>query len=192
VLVNASAVGYYGDRGHQVLDEHSGPGRGFLAELCADWEEATAPATAAAIRVVLLRTGIVLGHGGPLFKRLIPAFRVGFGGRLGDGTQYQSWITLTDELRAIAHTIDSDVAGPVNLTAPEPVTNAELTRAIGRAMRRPSVMVVPRAAVSLALGRIGAEDLLASQRAHPARLLADGFTFEHPSLSDAMAAIFGS
>lgn len=190
VFVVASAVGYYGDRGAQVLDEDSGPGGGFLAELCVAWEDAAEPARAAGVRVVPIRTGIVLGHGGSLFKRLVPAFRFGVGGKLGDGTQYQSWISHADHARAVAFLLAGDLEGPVNLTAPEPVTNAELTRAMGRAMHRPSFMAVPRAAIRLALGRELADELLASQRALPARLTGAGFRFEHDVIDAALASMF--
>lgn len=189
VLINASAVGYYGDRGTQILDEDSGPGSGFLADLCRAWEAAVAPAADAGVRTVSIRTGIVLGLGGPLFKRLLPAFKLFVGGRLGDGTQYQSWIALEDHARAVAHLLDSGVAGAVNLTAPAPVTNAELVRAIGRRLHRPSFMVVPRFAMRLVLGRELADDLLGSQRALPKRLEASGFGFAHPELEGALASI---
>lgn len=189
VLISGSATGYYGHRDTQILDESSGPGRGFLADLCRDWERATEPAAAAGIRVVTIRTGIVLGRGGALFAKLEPIFRLGLGGRLGDGTQYQSWISLDDHVAAVRWLLRNDVQGPVNLTAPEPVTNAELTRALGAALRRPTFMAVPRIAIAALLGRELAEYLLGSQRVLPRRLLAGGFTFAHARVEEALGAI---
>lgn len=189
-LVSASAIGWYGDRGDEVLTEESTSGTGFLAEVCRRWEAATEPASQAGIRVVLARTGIVLDRrGGALRRQLLP-FRLGLGGPLGSGRQWVSWITLADEVSALIHLVgQGDLAGPVNLTAPRPVTAAEFARTLGQAMRRPALLPVPSAAISLALGGERARELvLASQRVRPERLTASGFAFEHPELRSALQA----
>jgi hypothetical protein len=191
VLVSASAVGYYGNRGAEILTEESGAGAGFLADVCRAWE-AEAEAIDEPLRVVRLRSGIVLtGHGGALARQL-PLFRLGLGGRLGPGRQYVSWITLDDHLAVVRRAIDDDrLAGPVNATAPAPVTNAELTAALGRALHRPAVAAVPRPALRLALGRQLADELLlAGQRAVPARLTAIGHPFAHPDIDTALGSLF--
>jgi hypothetical protein len=191
VLVSASAVGYYGDRGDEVLTEQSTPGRGFLADVCRAWEAAAAPAAEAGIRVVHPRTGIVLArHGGVLPRMLLP-FRFGAGGRVGSGRQWMSWIALSDEVDALLHLVRAEeLVGGVNFTAPEPVTNADFAKAAGRALHRPAVLPAPAAALKLALGReMASELLLAGQRAVPARLEASGFKFRHPDLEGALAAV---
>jgi len=191
VLVSASAVGFYGDRGDEVLTEASGPGTGFLAEVCQAWEAASEAASAAGVRVVTLRSGVVLAkQGGGLAKQL-PLFRLGLGGRLGSGRQYLSWITLDDEVAVIRRAIeDASLSGPLNATAPEPVTNAEFTRALGRALRRPAVVWVPGPALELALGAgIARELLLAGQRAMPVALAAIGHRFGHPQIGGALRAL---
>jgi uncharacterized protein (TIGR01777 family) len=190
VLVSASAVGYYGDRGAEVLTEESGRGKGFLADVCADWEAATAPAEEAT-RVVRLRTGIVLDRHGGALARQLPLFRLGLGGRLGRGDQYTSWITLDDAVTAIVRAVqDARLVGPVNLCAPAPVTNAEFARALGRALHRPAALAVPRRAVQLVLGaEMAGELLFSSQRAVPSRLEAVGHPFAHPELGGALAAV---
>lgn len=189
VLVSGSAVGYYGDRGDEVLTEASPPGDDFLGVLCQDWEAATAPAAAAGVRVVHLRTGIVLSARGGALARQLPLFRLGLGGRLGSGRQWTSWISLHDEVGAILHALRSDdLSGPVNATAPNPATNAELTAALGRALRRPARLPVPMAALSVALGREMATSLTASQRALPQRLDGHGYHFKHPDLPGALEA----
>ncbi len=190
VFVSASAVGYYGDRGDEVLTEESGPGTGFLAEVCGDWEAATAPAEGAT-RVVRLRTGIVLDRRGGALARQLPLFRLGLGARLGGGDQYVSWITLADEVAAIVRAVeDARLVGPVNLCAPAPVTNAEFTRALGRALHRPAALAVPRRAVEILLGtEMAGELLFSSQRAVPARLEAVGHPFAHPELDGALGAV---
>lgn len=191
VLVNASAVGFYGDRGDEVLTEASTRGRGFLAEVCAAWEDATEPAAQAGVRVVRLRSGVVLSaHGGALARQL-PLFRLGVGGRLGTGRQWLSWISLSDEVRAILHALDEpDVEGPLNATAPEPVTNRAFTHALGRALHRPSVCAVPAFALRVALGPdLASEMVLAGQRVLPAKLTATGFTFDHAGIEDALAQL---
>jgi uncharacterized protein (TIGR01777 family) len=192
VLLSASAVGYYGDRGDEVLTEQSTPGTGFLASLCRRWEEATADASAAGVRVVHFRNGIVLARSGGALARQLPLFRLGLGGRLGSGRQYVSWVSLEDEVRGIEFLLSSTVQGAANLTAPLPVTNAEFTASLGRALRRPAKLVVPRFALRLALGgELADEMVLASQRAEPAVLHAAGFSFRHPTLDAALAETFG-
>jgi uncharacterized protein (TIGR01777 family) len=189
VLISASAVGYYGERGDQVLDEGASVGTGFLADVCRQWEAATAPAEGAGIGVVTVRNGVVLSaSGGALKKQLLP-FRLGLGARLGSGRQYFSWISRTDHLAALNFLLHHDVRGPVNLTAPGVVTNAEFTRALGRALHRPAVLGVPAAALRLAAGREMADEFfLVSQRVEPAQLLSHGFTFAHPTLAEALPA----
>jgi uncharacterized protein (TIGR01777 family) len=191
VLVSGSAVGWYGDRGDEVLTEQSGPGQGFLTEVATAWEAATAPAEAAGIRVAHLRTGIVLdGTGGALPKMALP-FKLFVGGRLGSGRQWMSWIHLDDEVGAIRFLLDHDVRGPVNATAPTPVTNAVLAKALGRALHRPSVVPVPAFGPRLVLGREMADSLLfISQRVVPEVLVSNGYRFEHPDLDEALAAIY--
>lgn len=183
-LLQASATGFYGDRGDEVLTEHSGPGTGFLADVVRQWEAASEPARQAGIRVVSLRSGIVLSTQGGALSRLLAILRTGAGGPLGSGRQFWSWITLEDEVRAICHLIDSAIAGPVNLTAPAPARNKELIRALGQAMGRPTVIRVPKFALRIALGGF-ANELIGSQRVQPEALLADGFTFSHPTISAA-------
>jgi uncharacterized protein len=190
-LVNASAVGVYGDRGGEELTEASTPGRGFLAEVCTAWEDATAPAARAGVRVVRLRSGVVLSaHGGALARQL-PLFRLGVGGRLGSGRQWLSWISLSDEVRAILHALDEPaVEGPVNATAPEPVTNRAFTHALGRALHRPAVFAVPGFALRVALGAdLASEMVLAGQRVLPTKLTATGFTFDHARIEPALAEL---
>ena len=190
VLVSGSAVGYYGsDRGDEVVTEPSAPGGDFLAQLCVDWEAATAPAEAAGVRVARIRTGIVLDRAGGVLPRMALPFKLGAGGKLGSGDQWISWITLADHLAAVSFLLTSDVRGPVNLTAPAPVTNAQLTKALGRALHRPTFLTAPAFALRLALGRERADNLLlASQRAVPAVLLEAGFDFTHEDLEHGLAA----
>ncbi len=191
VLVSASAVGYYGDRGDEVLTEESPAGRGFLAELCRSWERATAPAAESGIRTVLLRTGIVLSPTGGALGRQLPLFRVGLGGRTGSGRQYRSWITLDDEVAAVLFCLgDAGLSGAVNATAPVPATDAELARAIGATLRRPTVLAVPAFALRLVLGGEMADELvLSGQRVVPGRLTAAGFGFGHSELHEAVRSV---
>ena len=189
VLVCASALGYYGDRGDAWLDESSPPGEGFLARLCVDWEDASRPAAEAGVRVVQLRIGVVLGAGGGLLERLVPVFRAGLGGRTGSGRQYVSWVALADVAGAVAHAVDTDaLAGPVNAVAPEPVPNAELARALARALGRPALVPLPAAAVRALWGRMGDELMLSGARIRPARLLGSGYRFRFPELDGALEA----
>lgn len=185
VLLQGSAIGAYGDTGQIAVDERAPLGSTFLSGVVREWERAADPARDAGIRVAHLRTGIVLApHGGAL-ARMMPLLRAGVGGRLGGGRQYWSWITLEDEVRAVTHLLTSTVQGPVNLTAPTPSTNAEVTAALARALHRPAVIAVPGVALRLVLGEF-AQEVLGSIRALPRVLTADGFTYAHPTLDAAV------
>ena len=186
--LNASAIGYYGDRGDLALPESAVAGTGFLADLVVRWEAATEPAAQAGVRVVTLRTGLVLSASGGLLKRLIPLFKLGAGGRLGSGQQFQSWISLADEVAAIRYLLSTDtVSGPVNLTGPDPVRNDEFSSQLGRALHRPALLPAPAFGIRLALGEFADEGALASQRVIPQRLLDSGYQFQHPDLASALA-----
>jgi len=188
-LLVASAVGIYGDRGDELLDENSQVGKGFLADVCQEWEAATEPARQAGIRVVHLRFGVVLHPATGALAKMLPLFRLGLGGRLGSGRQWMSWITLVDAVSAILFALDTaSLDGPVNLAAPQPVTNTEFTRALSRAVHRPAILPAPAFALRLALGQMADEALLASARAAPFRLLSAGFQFAHPTIDSALAA----
>lgn len=190
VLLSASAVGYYGDTGDRLMDESDAPGAGFLADVVRQWEDSTAAARASGVRVVHLRSGIVLAKSGGVLKPLLPIFRLGLGGRLGSGRQYVSWISLPDELAAIRFLLASaEISGPVNLTAPGAVTNAEYTRAIGRAVHRPTVVRVPALALRLVLDGLADEALLVGQRVQPRALTEAGFTFAHPDIDAALREV---
>jgi uncharacterized protein (TIGR01777 family) len=191
VLVSGSAVGYYGNGGDDKLDEESPNGSGFLAELVRDWEAATAPASDAGIRVACIRTGIVQSPRGGALKRQLPLFKFGLGGRLGSGRQYQSWIAIDDEVGAIRHVLNTDdLSGPVNLTAPNPVTNAEFTATLASVLRRPKLLPVPRFGLALVLGgELVDEALLFSQRVLPGKLLQSGYQFRYPFLEGALRAL---
>ncbi|BBZ43576.1 TIGR01777 family oxidoreductase [Mycobacterium parmense] len=186
-LVNASAVGYYGNTRHRVVDETDRAGDGFLAQLCEDWEAATLPAQYAGARVVLARTGLVLSPAGGMLSRLRPLFWAGLGARLGNGRQYMSWISLEDEVRALLFAIDNpSLTGPVNMTGPAPVTNAEFTTAFGRAVNRPTPWMLPGFAIRAALGEFADEGLLIGQRAIPSALERAGFEFHHNTIGEAL------
>jgi uncharacterized protein (TIGR01777 family) len=191
VFVTGSAVGYYGNRGDEVLTEESGPGDDFLADLCVQWEDAARPAAEAGLRVTWVRTGLVLArHGGVLSQMLLP-FRLGLGGRSGSGRQYRSWVTLADEVRGIRHIIDDPaLGGPVDVTAPSPVTDAEFAATLGRVLRRPAKLPTPIPILKI---RYGAELvqhlLLDGQRVLPSKLLDAGFEFAHPDLEAALRAV---
>jgi len=188
VLINASAVGYYGDTHGRVVDETASAGEGFLARLCVDWEAATMTAEDARVRVVLARTGLVLSPGGGVLGRLRPLFAFGLGGRLGGGRQYMPWISLEDEVRGLLFAINNDdLAGPVNFTGPAPVTNSEFTAALGRALNRPTPWLVPGFALRTLLGEFAEEGLLGGQRAIPAALERAGFVFHHNTIGEALA-----
>ena len=193
-FLSASAVGYYGNRGDEILDEDSGPGSDFLAEVCVAWEASTRPAEEAGIRVAHLRSGITLDPGGGALKPQLLPFRLGLGGTLGAGAQYFSWISLDDEVRAIRHLLDhADLSGAFNLTAPEPVTNETFAKALGRALHRPTVFRIPRAALAVRFGRhMTDEMLLASQRAIPRNLQASGFEFQDTQVESALARMLAS
>ena len=185
----ASAVGTYGDRGDEILDESSKAGSGFLASLCREWEEAAEPARQVGIRVVHLRFGVVLGPEEGALQQILPPFRAGLGARIGDGRQWMSWIGIDDVVRAILFALDRrDVAGPVNITSPNPVTNAEFTHTLGRVLQRPAFLSVPAFAMKLLFGQMAEEALLASARVEPQKLFAAGFQFSQPHLDQALAA----
>jgi uncharacterized protein (TIGR01777 family) len=188
VLLSASAIGIYGNRGDEILTEDSPPGSGFAADLCRRWEQATAPAAAAGIRVVSLRIGIVLSKsGGALAKMLLP-FRLGLGGTLGNGSQFVSWITLDDAIAAMIHLLDrSQLSGPVNIVGLNSATNRQLTKALGKALHRPTIFPVPAALARIAFGEMADELLFASMRVVPQRLQNDGFRFQHPDVDEALA-----
>lgn len=191
VLVSASAIGYYGDRGDEVLTEDSGPGDNFLADVCVAWEGAALPAVLAGVRTTFVRTGIVLDPSGGALARMLPLFKLGLGGPMG-GDQWWSWISLPDTVHAIVHLLEAEVAGPVNLTAPEPVTNAELTRVLGAVLRRPTLVPVPRFGPQLLLGRELAQTVVyTSARVAPTRLEASRYPFRHPRLEPALRAVLG-
>ena len=191
-LLSASAVGYYGNRGEEILTEESAPGKDFLAEVCREWEEATAHASSSGIRVALMRFGIILSsEGGALAKMLTP-FKLGVGGRLGSGEQYMSWITLDDVVSAIEHLLaDETASGPVNMVAPNPVTNSEFTKTLGRVLSRPTIFPAPEFALRLAFGEMADVALLASQRVEPARLKEAGYAFKYPELEAALRHVLG-
>jgi hypothetical protein len=188
VLLSASAVGYYGDAGAKTVTEQDPPGTDFLAQLCTRWEAATAPAEDAGVRVVRMRTGLVLGRSALLMQVLGTVFKLGVGGRMGNGEQYWPWISLADEVGAMRHLLATDVTGPVNLTGPDPATNAEFTRELARQLHRPAAVPVPGLAIRLALGEFGRNSVLAGQRAMPVRLEESGYRFTHPDLPSALRA----
>jgi uncharacterized protein (TIGR01777 family) len=192
VVVSASAIGVYGDRGDAVLDEASPPGRGFLADVAREWEAAAAPVAGRGSRLVLARLGIVLSAAGGALRRLLPPFRLGLGGPVGGGRQYMSWIALGDAVAALELALAGGIpAGPVNVVAPAPVTNAEFARTLAGVLGRPALLPVPAAAVRLLLGEMGEALLLAGQRVRPGRLLDAGFVYRHPALESALRAEVG-
>jgi uncharacterized protein len=192
VYISGSAIGIYGDRGDEELDEDSRLGTDFLAEVAAAWEHSTEAARTAGIRVVLIRTGIVLSpHGGALAKLVLP-FKLGLGGKIGSGQQWMSWIALEDWLSAVEFAIAADVSGPMNLVAPNPVPNAVFAKTLARVLGRPALVPVPALALSAAFGEMGRATLLASQRIHPRRLIEAGFEFAHPTLEHALRAELGT
>lgn len=190
VFLSGSAIGIYGVRDNEELTEQSSIGSGFLADVCRDWEAAAAPATQAGIRTVMLRTGIVLSPKGGALKKQLPLFKLGLGGKFGNGKQWQSWISITDEVNAIIHLLTSSVSGPVNLTAPQPVTNADFTRTLASVVSRPAVVPIPSFGPKLLLGGELANALLfTGQRVVPSVLSNDGFQFIHPTLESALRAL---
>jgi len=189
-LLSGSAIGFYGATDDQELNERSDAGDGFLADVCRQWEAATSPADDAGIRVAHLRTGIVLSPAGGALKKLLPLFRFGLGGRMGSGRQWQSWISIDDQVGAIAFLLTADISGPVNLTAPTPVTNSEFTKVLAQALSRPALLPIPSFGPRLLLGRDLADALLfTGQRVLPDRLTAAGFSFEHSTLAEAFASL---
>ncbi|WP_432491338.1 TIGR01777 family oxidoreductase [Kineococcus auxinigenes] len=191
VLVNASAIGAYGDAGDAVLTEDAPRGTGFLAEVVARWEEETRPAAEAGVRVALARTGLVADPAGGAFEQLLTLFRLGLGGRLGTGRHWWSLITTPDEVAALAFLLESPLAGPVNLACPQPARNAEVTRALGRALHRPAVLAVPPPALRLVLGEFAGE-VMASQRVVPRALVEAGFRFRHPDAASVTSWLAGA
>lgn len=191
-LVCASAIGYYGDRGEEILRDESVPGSGFLAAVCREWEAAAQPAAEKGVRVVHLRIGVILTPAGGALARMLPAFRMGVGGRLGSGRQYMSWISIDDLVGVIQHTLTTTaLKGVVNVVAPQPVTNLEFTRTLGRVLARPTIFPMPAFAARLAFGEMADELLLASTRVEPTRLLASGYRFRHPELEGALRHLLG-
>ena len=190
VFLSGSAIGIYGQRDDTELGEDAAIGTGFLADVCRDWEAASASASAAGIRTVLLRTGIVLSPKGGALKKQLPMFKLGLGGKFGNGKQWQSWISITDEVNAIIHLLTSQLSGPVNLVAPSAVTNAEFTRVLADVLSRPAILPIPSFGPKLLLGGELADALLfTGQRVVPDALLADGFHFTHPTLVVALRAL---
>lgn len=187
-LVCASAIGFYGDRGEEMLEESSAPGSGFLAEVTQAWETACAPAVAAGLRVVHLRFGIVLARQGGALAKMLPVFRLGLGGPVGSGRQYWSWIALDDAVAVLQRAVEDETwRGPINVVAPQAATNREFTATLSRVLRRPAVLPVPGIAVKFLCGEMGREMLLGSARVRPARLLATDFGFRFPNLEGALA-----
>jgi uncharacterized protein (TIGR01777 family) len=191
VFISASAIGYYGDRGDETLNDNSPAGSGFLSRVTEDWEAEALKTQDIVERTCLLRTGIVLASNGGILPRLVIPFKIGLGATIGNGHQWMSWITLDDEVAAISHLLFSEsLAGPINLTAPNPVTNSEFTRVLAERLHRPAFLSIPTYLLHLALGREMADELLlASQKVVPAALLSNGFQFKHLNLSQALDSI---
>jgi len=192
VFIAGSAIGYYGSRGDEFLNENSGPGLGFLADVCRQWEAATKPAIDAGIRTAQIRTGIVLSPRGGALGKMLPAFLLGLGGRLGDGCQWMSWIDVQDMVGGILHILKTDlVQGPVNMVAPKPVTNAEFTRTLATVLSRPAIFPVPGLVIKAALGEMGEAILLGSQRVEAARLASTGYPFRFSELAASLKNTLG-
>ena len=190
VLVCASAIGIYGNRGDEILNESSRPGQGFLADLCQEWEAAAQLAEKAGIRVVHLRFGVVLSKSGGALAKLLPIFKLGLGGNLGNGEQWMSWVSLPDVVRAILFAVETEgLRGPINVVSPNPVTNAAFTRTLGRVLHRPTILPVPAAALRLIFGEMAEETMLASERVVPMRLSDEGFRFQHEAIEPALRAV---
>ena len=187
VLVSASAIGFYGSRGDETLDESSAPGSDFLTEVARQWESATEAASRAGIRVALLRFGVVLGESGGALKQMLRPFRMGVGGRIGSGQQWMSWVALDDAAGAVEHAIlNEPVRGPVNVVAPNPVRNSEFTKTLGEVLKRPTMFPMPEFAVKLVFGEMGESLLLGSQRVAPKKLQESGYRFQFPELRAAL------
>jgi uncharacterized protein (TIGR01777 family) len=192
-LIGASGIGFYGDRGEEILDETCSNGSGFLAELCREWEDAARPAREAGIRVASLRFGVVLAGGGGALAKMRPVFSLGLGGRVAHGRQYMSWVSLDDAVVACLHAIrETSLEGPVNVVSPNPATNRELTEALGSVMRRPTLLPAPAFGLRALFGEMADETLLAGQRARPTALLESGFAFRSPTLEDALRHALGA
>jgi hypothetical protein len=189
VLLSGSAIGFYGDRGNQACNETAGPGTDFLAELCVAWEAATQPAKTAGVRVVHLRTGLVQSVDGGMLKKTLPLYKLGLGGRLGSGKQWWSWISVEDEVGAIRFLLEGELAGPVNLTAPEPVTNLEYTRTLGAVLGRPTLIPTPMLGPRLLFGSEATQSIIESQRVIPRVLEDAGYQFAYPTLEAALRAL---
>jgi hypothetical protein len=190
VFISASAVGYYGDRGDEILRENSPSGGGFAAEICRQWEAATQLAANAGIRTALMRLGVVMSADGGALPKMLPPFRLGLGGRLGSGRQWWSWVAVQDVVGAMDHVLNHDeLQGPVNTVAPNPVSNAEFTTTLASVLKRPAIFPMPAFAVRLIFGQMGTELFLASQRVEPAKLAASGYQFQHPDLKNALQEI---
>lgn len=188
VVVSGSAIGFYGDRGSETLTESSNVGSGFLADVCREWEEAIAPVAAAGVRVVNARTGVVLSTKAGALNKMLPIFQLGGGGNIGDGRQYMSWISLDDEIKALEFALThSSVSGPINLVAPNPVTNAEFTAVLGSVLHRPAFVPLPAFAAKIILGEMADELLLSSQKCQPTKLQSAGYQFEYPDLKEALS-----
>jgi uncharacterized protein len=192
VLVCASAIGYYGNRGEEILREGSAPGKGYLSDVCLEWEGAAVPAVQKGIRVVNLRFGVVLSAAGGALAKMLPPFRMGVGGKVGDGKQYMSWIALDDAIGAIHHVVmNGRLMGAVNAVAPNPITNLEFTRTLGRVLSRPTVFPVPAAVARIAFGEMADALLLASARVLPGLLTETGYQFRYPELEGALRHLLG-
>lgn len=190
VFLSASAIGYYGNRGDEILSEQNTPGTGFAADLAREWEQASLQAAQAGIRTVQMRVGVVMSTAGGALPKMLPAFRLGIGGRLGDGRQWMSWIGLQDVIGAVHHLVGSDLLqGPVNLVAPRPVTNAEFSKTLGSVLSRPAIFPVPAFAARLAFGEMADELLLSSQRVEPAKLISSGYPFRFPTLRQCLESL---
>jgi len=190
VLICASAIGYYGERGELECTETTEAGDGFLTTVCREWEQATAPASESGIRVVNLRFGVVLGKEGGSLAKMLPAFKMGMGGPLGDGQQWVSWVSIDDAVRAVEFSLNNEnISGPVNVVSPQPVRNKEFAQAIGHALHRPEVVPVPKRMLKFMLGEMADETVLASTKVLPHKLQSKGFSFEHPDLETALAAV---
>jgi uncharacterized protein (TIGR01777 family) len=193
VMISASAIGYYGDRGDEVLTESSAPGKGFLSDVCLEWEKATALATEKGIRVVNTRFGIILDQNGGALAKMLPPFRMGIGGRIGSGKQWMSWIALDDVVGGIKFALANEaVSGPVNFVAPNPVTNSEFTKTLGKALSRPTIFPIPAFGVRLVFGEMADALLLSSQRVEPSRLQEIGYQFQYQHLDRALNHVLGA
>lgn len=192
-FICASAIGYYGNRGDEILTESSAPGEGFLADVCVEWEKATALATEKGIRVVNARFGVILDKNGGALAKMLPPFRMGLGGRIGSGKQWMSWIALADVVGALKFALVNGILnGPVNFVAPNPVTNAQLTKTLGKALSRPAIFPIPAFGVRLVFGEMADALLLASQRVEPERLTAAAYQFQHEELDDALPHVLAA